>query len=142
MFFKGIGMSRTTCILEKSLDFSSLRHKLIANNIANVNTPGFKRKDISFQTTLRKALKSSDYTLVGKRTDPRHFFIGPQPLEYLRPEITTDRHLINRNDENNVDIDHEVAELTKNALYYQIMTRRIAAEYSKLDMVIKKGGAA
>lgn len=58
-------------VLEKALDGSSHRHRVLANNIANVNTPGFKRTDISFQEDLRKALDCAKSCRPGYREESR-----------------------------------------------------------------------
>jgi len=50
-----IGIDKSSTLLEKMLDVSSVKHKVIANNIANVNTPGYKKMEVSFADQLEKA---------------------------------------------------------------------------------------
>ncbi len=95
--------------LRKSLDISVLRQEVIASNIANADTPGYKAKHIPFKDVLNLA----DRDLKLKITDPRH--IGPQEdLNYLIREDKTD--YLTKNDKNNVKLDKEMTALAKNTL--------------------------
>lgn len=72
--------SRTITMLEQGLDYAALREKVIANNIANVDTPNYKAKDVRFRTELDRALQP----LEAKRTHPKHLPFRHQiPNEFL-----------------------------------------------------------
>ncbi|HHT9111935.1 MAG: flagellar basal body rod protein FlgB [Planctomycetes bacterium] len=114
-----IGIDKSATLLEKMLDVSSVKHKVIANNIANVNTPGYKKMDVSFADQLEKALNESS---VNK-------FDALQPKIVISKEDTGETV---RNDGNNVDMDKEVSSLVKNTLSYNIYTQLMA---KKIELV-------
>jgi flagellar basal-body rod protein FlgB len=124
--------------LEKSLDNYTKRAELLANNIANVNTPKYKRKDIQFENFLDKALNDDGRSIVGKRTDEKHFNIGfDSQLEMLSGEEFEEKATIMRNDGNNVDIEKEKVEQAKNNIRYQFASNRISQNFNILKSVIK-----
>lgn len=106
-----------TNILTQVLNAASLRHRVIAQNVANVNTPGYKRLEVAFESDLAKALAAS----------PGGTAVRPRVVEGDGPE---------RVDGNNVDIDAEMNALTKNALLYQAATQIIASRVSTLRSAI------
>ena len=123
-------------ILKKALDGAMLRHEAIAHNIANVDTPGFKRSDVSFKEQLRAAQKQSAIPQVVK-THPKHLRVGQLTLNEVKPRKYVEKNTTVRNDKNNVDIDREMAELSENAIYYNVLSRLISAQYSGLESVIR-----
>lgn len=68
MLLSGKAMDR----LNRALDASVLRQSVIANNIANNETPNFKRSEVRFEEYLQRELTGNQSTFTGKRTDPRH----------------------------------------------------------------------
>lgn len=124
--------------LEKSMDNYTKRAELLANNIANVNTPKYKRKDIQFENFLDKALNDDGRSIVGKRTDEKHLNIGfDSSLDQLRGEEFEEKATIMRNDGNNVDIEKEKVEQAKNNIRYQFASNRISQNFNILKSVIK-----
>ncbi|MEC9488398.1 MAG: flagellar basal body rod protein FlgB [Halanaerobium sp.] len=111
----------TLKVLERAMDASSLRNKLIVNNIANADTPGYKRKDISFQEELEKIIA---------RGDDKGF----------APRITTSNDLALRADGNNVDVEREMSELAKNNLYYQVLADQLDKQLKQIEKVISQAG--
>jgi flagellar basal-body rod protein FlgB len=105
-------------ILAQLLDAASLRHRTLAQNIANVNTPGYKRLDVTFETDLAAALKSPD---------------GGTPA---RPKVVAVEGGPERVDGNNVDIDHEINTLGRNAVLYQAATQIIANRVAQMRSAI------
>lgn len=124
--------------LQKGMDGSALRSKVIANNIANVNTPGFKRSDVSFSTEIHKILNNDTFS--GKTSRPKHIPIGINSLEKFTPSTFLEDEFSYRNDDNNVDIDSEIAQLNKNSLYFQAITQRTKGYFQGISNVISKGG--
>ncbi len=129
---------RTFGIMKQSLNADMKRHDLIANNIANVNTPGFKRSDIVFSRTLAEALNGQEFQ--GKKTRAGHVEIGRQEPENVRPSTALFDNTSMRNDDNNVDVDKEMAELAKTQLHFNAMVQGFMGEASKISNVISKGG--
>ncbi|PDO11232.1 MAG: flagellar basal-body rod protein FlgB [Candidatus Reconcilbacillus cellulovorans] len=119
--------------MEKALDAAVLRQRVIANNIANADTPGFKRSDVRFESLLRAELEGRG-GLVGLRTDPRHIPIGSAGLP--EPEVVTDRRTVMNNNLNNVDIDAEMSALAANQLRYNVLVQQVSHEIRLLRTAI------
>lgn len=118
-------------VLGTALDAAATRNEIISNNIANVNTPDYKRKDIRFENELKHAFAHSGEKTVDARV--RHLELGA-----LEPEVYTDyADLSYRYDGNNVDIDTENAILAKNQIKYNGLQASVNKEFSNLKMVMK-----
>lgn len=123
-------------VLKKGLDGGSLRQKVIANNIANINTPNFKKSTVAFESLLKKALGKDSFKM--NTSDPRHIG-GTPPLNELKPEINIDETTSMRTDGNNVDIDEEMTNLAANGIQYQATARQLSDRFSLLSYVITGG---
>ena len=130
--------------LTTALDFGSARLEAISNNLSNVNTPGYKRKDVSFQAMLDTA-RSSDGNggddaemTTGRLTDPRHLSLddGQAPPN---PAIVTEGGESMRADGNNVDVDAEGARLAAAQIYYSGAAQMLQGQFSTLKYVIAGG---
>ena len=119
-----IGIDKSATLLEKMLDVSSVKHKVIANNIANVNTPGYKKMEVSFADQLEKAVNESSMNK----------FDTLQPKIVISKEDSSETV---RNDGNNVDMDKEVSSLVKNTLTYSIYTQLLAKKYEGIKSAIE-----
>lgn len=117
----------TTVSLAKSLDGIGLRHKVIADNIANVETPGFIRSEVSFENSLKLAMESGNEHEIRKS------------LEEVQPEVTPDQTSAMRPNGNNVSIDKEMADLSKNALHYESLIQIINLKGAMLKAAITEG---
>jgi flagellar basal-body rod protein FlgB len=118
-------------VLDKAADASWIRNDAIANNIANVDTPGYKRQDVNFEDQLQKALKDSRYTSIDAK-------VSNINLSRLNPTTYTDYGSYSyRSDGNNVDIDTENVELASNQIRYQGLTTSISQEFANLQAVMK-----
>lgn len=123
-------------MLEQSLNAATLRQQVIAHNIANGDTPNFKRSELRFEELLEREL-SGQTTLEGYRTDPRHFYIGGRKQGGIpQSQIVRDDSTTMNNNQNNVDIDYEMALLAKNQLRYNTMAQQVNNELKKLRTVI------
>ncbi len=131
-------------ILEFGLDGSYARHKALTNNIANVSTPNYKREDVNFIDVLNDNIgnlknDNSNSSTGLKSTNPNHISASNNTSNRIRFKATNYRNTISRNDQNNVDIDSEMAKLAKNNLYYNTLTQRISGKFSMIQEVIQKG---
>lgn len=116
-------------------------HDVIANNVANINTPGFKRTDVSFEEALAAELPryddSSDLALV---TDtPNQIAAGPD-FEARPFQVTTtvsDEQEM-RTDGSNVDLDQEMAKLSINSAYSQTMNMLLTQNYTRIREAIQE----
>lgn len=105
--------------LERALSGSSLRQQAIAQNIANVNTPGYRRKDVDFQTALHDAWND-----------------GKHAVEGASIASSTDDATTMRADGNAVDIDAEASEQAKNGLTYEAVSQVMKARTSIIKSAI------
>lgn len=122
-------------VLEKGLDASSLRQRVLTNNVANVDTPNFKRSDVDFQKVLGQALGEGGGDLPLKITSPLHL----QKADAVNQSgVVTDQSSTFRTDGNNVDIDREMTNVAENGLYYNSVTQAISSQLGLLRMVIQK----
>ncbi|NLC06821.1 MAG: flagellar basal body rod protein FlgB [Syntrophomonadaceae bacterium] len=123
--------------LEKGLDATSLRHRVLANNLANAETPNFKRSEVSFEAELKDRLREKK-CLPLVRTHPQHR-PNIQPVSQIVPSIKTDISQTMRNDGNNVDIDAEMAKLTINTIQYNTLIQQLGSHFARLRSVINEG---
>ena len=125
--------------MERGLSAANLRHEVIANNLANVNTPSFKRSEVVFEELLAREIYGvSENTLPVVRTHDRHL-----PIAHIgrsQALIREDTSSAMRVDKNNVDVDHEMADLAKNQIYYNALANQIGAYISRLRSVISSSG--
>ncbi len=133
---KSILSSPQETALEQALGAAALRHKVIANNIANVNTPGFKRSEVVFEEKLATAMAGNKLPLA--RTHPGHLPAGRDNARPV-PEVVTDASTSMRVDGNNVDIDAEMANTAKNQIYYSAVAQMLGRYYTNLKSAIKGG---
>jgi flagellar basal-body rod protein FlgB len=134
----GIFNGKNFQVLTKGLDVAALRHKAISQNIANVNTPGYKIKKVSFEDSLQRSLNG--YGIKGTITNSKHIPLGRLEISQIRPKLNFITNTSYRNDKNNVDIDTEMAKLAKNNLIYQTITESLNREISKTRLVITRDG--
>ncbi|HEU5140980.1 MAG TPA: flagellar basal body rod protein FlgB [Bacillales bacterium] len=112
-----------------ALDRTSLREKTIAQNIANVDTPNYKAKQVVFREEFDHALKAY-------RTNPRHLeFSTSSQVANVQARNNT----VFNNNGNNVDIDREMAALAKNQIKYNALITRLNSEFRQLNLVLKGG---
>ena len=125
-------------LLQKGLSAAWTRNAVIRNNIANVETPGFKASDVEFETLMAQAIDVSSFK--GTKTHPRHIDIGgAASLSSVKPLIAERRVLSMRMDENNVDIEDENVKLAQNSLYYNTLLEKMNSEIRRLRMAITEG---
>ncbi|WP_449540002.1 flagellar basal body rod protein FlgB [Ferdinandcohnia sp. Marseille-Q9671] len=127
--------SNTIHSLEKALDYSALKQKVISNNIANVDTPGYKSQDVSFKNILSNEMNSQ---MSANRTSEKHFDFKRSSHFNSSPYITKNDTAYNHNG-NNVDIDKEMSLLAENQIYYNAVTQRISGKFNTLKTVIRGG---
>jgi len=116
-----IGRDLSARIVEQAIDAASLRQQVLAHNLANAMTPGFKRSRVDFETELARALAA------GKNPDQ------------VRPLVVQEADSIGRADGNNVDVEAESAKMAANQIWYSALTRQISDHFSRLRMVITDG---
>ena len=116
-------------VLDKAADASWMRQEAISNNIANVNTPGYKRQDVAFEDSLQEAISNSRY----RSTDEKEANLSKADLRIR--SYTDSSGFSYRLDGNNVDIDTENAALARNQLKYNALVDSINHEFSMIKAV-------
>jgi flagellar basal-body rod protein FlgB len=126
--------SSTINTLERALNYSSQKQKVTSENIANVDTPNYKAKNVSFKNTLSNVLSESIST---NRTDSRHFefHVNNESSSFV---VQKDNASYNQNG-NSVDVDKEMADLATNQIYYNALVERLNGKFNSLQIVIKGG---
>ena len=116
--------------LDAALGAAGKRQEVLSNNLANVNTPGYKRLDVNFDETLSKAI---DATKSGEATDD-DVFGG------LLPQVQQDRNAVAvRADGNSVDVDQEMSFLAENNIRYNALVQLSQSKMDTLKYVISDG---
>lgn len=116
-------------VLDKAADASWTRNDVLANNIANADTPNYKRKDVQFQTYLSNAIAG---------TDSLDETVSKIDLSTLNSTTYTEQAgLSYRADGNNVDVTTENVELAKNQLTYYTLMNSINSEFSRLKSALQ-----
>lgn len=119
--FKGIRK------VEPHVDFTWKRHKVILSNLANVDTPNYRAKDLEFKKQVER--------IPLKTTNPKH--IKPLSEEGFRV-IEVKRRLVG-NDRNNVSVEEEMAKLAQNRIAYEVYMKMISGNVEKLNNIIRGG---
>ncbi|MCR5055283.1 MAG: flagellar basal body rod protein FlgB [Lachnospiraceae bacterium] len=118
-------------VVDRAADASYLRETMIMNNIANNDTPNYKRQDLEFKSILERALKDTRYKSLAEA-------VGSVDLKRLEGRQYTDAaNFSYRIDKNNVDIDTENVELASEQLRYQTEMQSITMDFTRLKTVIK-----
>lgn len=121
-------------VLDKALDASSLRETVISNNLANVDTPGYKRREVDFEGLLRQELDKLKWNSLDEKmedVDLTHLNAG---VHYDMQAYGYDYRL----DGNNVDVDVENVELASEQLRYQLISDSVTQEFSRLRTAMGK----
>lgn len=124
----------TMSAVHKALDTAQLRQQVIANNIANANTPGFKKSSVRFEDQLAAAL--SNKGIAGTRTDARHIPIGKPRIDSVQPRLHVHGDTSLNNNLNNVDIDAEMTELAKTQIWYDALATNMNGRFNKMRTAI------
>ena len=133
-------------VLQTGLSASWTRNTVIRNNIANVETPGFKASDVEFESILAKSLQSDGPSsgFKGTKTHPKHIDIG-SGAGTSNDKPTFEARIVKRNDlsmrmdGNNVDIESENVKLAQNSLYYNALMEKLNSEIRRLRNAISEG---
>jgi flagellar basal-body rod protein FlgB len=137
----GIFASEIYQVLEKSLNAASMQHQMISNNISNVDTPGFKRSEVVFQSKLNEVLGFKEVAYLPLTvTNKNHIPIVPNlTVSDINPEIVVNNETSLRTDDNNVDIDSEMSKLAENTAYYSSLAQLTSLKLGMLQSVISDG---
>ena len=130
-------MFRSVDILQRGLEAAWTRNTVIRNNIANVETPGFKASDVEFESLMAQSLRGTGFT--GTRTHVKHIPIGSARPESVTARIIPRSDTTMRMDGNNVDIEAENVKLAQNSIYYNTLLEKINSDLRRLRTAIQEG---
>ena len=146
--------NRTKEIAAMALDGLHERSKAISANTVNVLTPGYQRKEVSFEKSLRDIIQRENekedikiQNSIMYQQNPKTVLMGqsPEQIAFLNTQVsqdylidvTTDNSDANGLDGNNVNLESEMRDAAKNGMQYQVVARLLSKSYAHLNMVIK-----
>lgn len=122
----GIFNDSTRAALVSTLDACAERNSVIANNVANADTPGFKRSEVHFEDSLKAVLERSGSDTI-------------EEIERLATTVTQDNTPSTRLDGNNVIVDKEMSDLARNTIQYDALVELMRMKGAMLTTVISGG---
>jgi flagellar basal-body rod protein FlgB len=136
-------ISKSFGLMQQALNYRSMRQDMIASNIANADTPYYKPRDVSFESTLiqkkKEAFGDNSHTLQMAKTDGAHLDAIPPLGSSQAMLFFRDGHMA-RNDGNSVDIDVETSEMSKNSTMYNALIAAIKKDTMMYQGVIDSSG--
>lgn len=126
--------SDVTGTLYSQLSFRSEKHKVIASNIANLNTPNYKAKELVFEQALQQANSKTDLPMA--TTHINHMAAGLEDIKQTGPKLQNTQGLVEQNDGNNVSLDKEVGNMAKNSIMFDAISNAIKKDATLFKSVI------
>ena len=127
-----LSFGKTFFALEKAIGLAQQRNAVITSNISNLDTPGYKPKDINFKSELDRAIETNHKTDLA-RTDPRHISMQMNGDQIVEPYEEQGEW----NGYNWADIDSEMTKLTENNLVYRTAVEALLRKMNLLKEVIR-----
>jgi flagellar basal-body rod protein FlgB len=132
----------STSVLEKVLSFTQARHEVLANNVSNFDTPGYKMKDLSVQeftsalelAVARRDSGGADAPL--QMADTRHLRWDQQGHLQAQPSLSEDTNIL-FHDGNNRSVEKQMSEMSKNALLHNVTVELLREQYNVLQTAIR-----
>jgi len=128
--------SRTLQTLKRGLDTFALRGHVIADNVANAGSEGYRAKRVAFEDDLKRALESASSPPVPAKT-PGHIAIAPPSLAAVRPRVIESPQAALEGELNNVVIESEMADLAQNEILFDFAARQVGSAYRTMKAAIR-----
>ena len=125
--------SNVSNTLYEQLNFRGEKQKVISSNIANINTPNYKTKDLIFEDEL----KSAGNSLQLKQTNSKHITSIDNGLSTINPKLIQVKGLEEQNDGNNVNLDTQMSEMSKNKILFDAIQSSIKRDSRLFRSVIE-----
>ncbi|AAN47546.1 MULTISPECIES: flagellar basal body rod protein FlgB [Leptospira] len=140
--FEKTHFMKTQDLLERGMNNSIFKRKVISDNIANADVPHFKRSEVIFESMIKRAIESEKIEAIKEVptqiSDERHIqFFKPLDYREVQPKANTDYLTTMRADGNNVDVEKEVVEASNSQMQYMMMAERINQNYRELKQVMR-----
>lgn len=134
--------TRSIDLLQRSLDVTSLRYQVSANNLANSEVPNFKRSVVNFESELKRAFESEANAKNGfqlTRTDERHIALNePYDWHEVQPRRVLDYTTTSKANGNNVDAESEANNILQIQMQYRLLSQLTNFQFSQMNKVLKK----
>lgn len=130
----------TLDIMQRTLDVLTLRRQVHANNLANAETPNFKRSVVNYEAQLRRVLESRNRQITppARVTDPRHIpFNIEMDWRDVRPRRVLDYLTNVKPNGNNVDINEENMAILQNQMMYEALTRFVTHQFNQVNLILR-----
>jgi flagellar basal-body rod protein FlgB len=127
-------------VLEQVVNFSQARHNVLAGNIANLDTPGYRTRDISpdeFRSRLREAIEESRSPVAESANTQSSSFDPPSANNPFRA-VKDSLNSILRHDDGNVSMEQQIAELSKNQMQHNLAVNLLASQFRLLQAAISE----
>jgi len=138
--FLNNNMGKTFDLLRRSMDVGILRHEVLANNMANVNTDHFKRSEITFESALKAAFDSQNpkpFPTHRPDSDKPEFAKQRKDYRTVVPKKRLDFESVSKSNGNNVDPDVEASKIMRNILAYQLTTQAVSSHFNQIGLVLR-----
>ncbi|AVQ11581.1 Flagellar basal body rod protein FlgB [Leptospira santarosai] len=142
IMFEKTHFMKTQDLLERGMNNSVFKRKIISDNIANADVPHFKRSEVIFESMIKRAIESEKIEALKEVptqiSDERHIsFFKPLDYREVQPKANIDYLTTMRADGNNVDVEKEVVEASNSQMQYMMMTERLNQNYRDLKQVMR-----
>ena len=126
-------------ILERAMDANMLRRDVIADNVANADTPFFKRMEVSFESQLRRAIDSEKEPEFPNLMTSKKHIPFKEVIDYrtVAPKLSVDYDTMVNNNKNSVDIEKEMVDATKTSLEYNMLLEIYNRNIRMMDIVMR-----
>ena len=121
--------------LFEQLNFRGERQKVISSNIANINTPGYKTKELVFEDDLNNSITNNSLQL--KATNSKHMTNINSSLANSNPKLMEVDNLEEQNDGNNVNLDTQMGEMSKNKILFDAIQSSIKRDSKLFRSVVE-----
>ncbi|XDD50023.1 flagellar basal body rod protein FlgB [Leptospira sp. WS92.C1] len=140
--FEKTHFMKTQDLLERGMNNSIFKRKIISDNIANADVPHFKRSEVIFESMIKRAIESekieAEKTVPTQISDNRHIqFFKPLDYREVNPKANIDYLTTMRADGNNVDVEKEVVDASNSQMQYMMMSERINQNYRDIKQVMR-----
>lgn len=123
-------------LLEKFIDYCSVKNKTISRNIANIGTSNYSRQDVSFDEILSENVNNRLIT-----DNPKHIPLSTMDNTGMDISVVKDGKTEGTSEVNNVNLEKEMSELAKNSLNFKFASKKLGSYYRDIQSAIKGGQA-
>ena len=128
-------MGKTVAFLSHALDYRSAKHSTISSNLANVDTPGYRPRELFFDQELRRALDKDGVSMT--KTDEKHFPRSGGDIYNRKGTHVLETQEADFDESDQLNIDKEMAKMVQNNLLYETAAKLLAKKFDGLKAAIE-----